>query len=94
MSLIAALIERQFGTSQIILSQCYANTGSNPTVAASVVDFLTLHYTSNASIVHGNGFDTVPSNYITAIQANFLSNTSKNNLDIGDAGLCPYITGR
>jgi len=38
------------GTSQIIVSQCYVAHGDTPTVAASVVDFLNLHYASNASI--------------------------------------------
>lgn len=80
------------GTSQIILSQCYAD----PTVASNVQSFLNNHYTSssNASVVHGNGFDTVPSGFQTAISANFLSNSSKNNLDIGDAVACAPINGR
>ncbi|WP_241288727.1 substrate-binding domain-containing protein [Burkholderia stabilis] len=80
------------GTSQIILSQCYAN----PAVTSNVQSFLNNHYTnaSYASVVHGNGFDTVPSGFKTAISANFLSNTSGNNLDIGDAGTCALYTGR
>ncbi|RKP52475.1 substrate-binding domain-containing protein [Trinickia fusca] len=74
------------GTSQIILSQCYANAG----VTQAVQDFLNAHYNNAnyASIVHGNGFDTVPSNFQTAIVANFLSNTSQNFLDIGDSSVC------
>ncbi|HEY4349941.1 MAG TPA: substrate-binding domain-containing protein, partial [Paraburkholderia sp.] len=55
------------GTSQIIVSQCYANHGNTPTVAASVVDFLHLHYASNGAILNGNGFDVVPSAFATAI---------------------------
>ncbi|HDR9583598.1 TPA: substrate-binding domain-containing protein [Burkholderia stabilis] len=80
------------GTSQIILSQCYANSA----VTSNVQSFLNNHYTAAnyASIVHGNGFDTVPSNFRTAISANFLSNTSGNNLDIGDASVCTFVTGR
>ncbi|RQR62356.1 phosphate ABC transporter substrate-binding protein [Burkholderia sp. Bp9126] len=80
------------GTSQIILSQCYANA----TVTSAVQNFLNSHYTnaSFASIVHGNGFDTVPSNFRSAISANFLSNTSGNGLDIGDASTCALVTGR
>ncbi|WP_105131587.1 substrate-binding domain-containing protein [Burkholderia sp. BE12] len=80
------------GTSQIILSQCYAN----PSVTSNVQSFLNNHYTnaSYASVVHGNGFDTVPSSFKTAISANFLSNTSGNNLDIGDASACAFVTGR
>ncbi|MBY4724848.1 MULTISPECIES: substrate-binding domain-containing protein [Burkholderia] len=80
------------GTSQIILSQCYAN----PTVTSNVQSFLNNHYTNSsyASVVHGNGFDTVPSSFQTAISANFLSNTSGNNLDFGDASACATINGR
>ena len=60
------------------------------TVSTAVHDYLTNHYTnpSFASIVHGNGFDTVPAAYVTQIQADFLSNTSGLNLDIGNATVC------
>ncbi|WP_322066255.1 substrate-binding domain-containing protein [Burkholderia ubonensis] len=81
------------GTSQIILSQCYADAS----VKTAVHDFLNSHYTnaSFASIVHGNGFDTVPSNYQTAISIDFLSNTSGFKLDIGNASVCTgTVTGR
>ncbi|WGY71620.1 substrate-binding domain-containing protein [Burkholderia cepacia] len=81
------------GTSQIILSQCYKDA----TVKTAVHDFLNNHYTnaSFASIVHGNGFDTVPSNYQTAISNDFLSNTSTWNLDIGNASVCTgTVVGR
>ncbi|RQS14686.1 phosphate ABC transporter substrate-binding protein [Burkholderia sp. Bp9002] len=80
------------GTSQIILSQCYANAS----VTSAVQSFLNSHYTnaSFASIVHGNGFDTVPSNFRTAIVADFLSNTSGYGLDIGNASNCALYTGR
>ncbi|PTB22441.1 phosphate ABC transporter substrate-binding protein [Trinickia symbiotica] len=80
------------GTSQIIVSQCYQNHNNNPTVANSVIDFLNLHYTSNASILHGNGFDSVPSSFITAIQADFLGNSSGLGLDIGDTSVCTGTT--
>ncbi|WP_434115629.1 substrate-binding domain-containing protein [Paraburkholderia caffeinilytica] len=81
------------GTSQIILSQCYAAS----TVKTAVHDFLNDHYTnaSFASIVHGNGFDTVPSTYQTAISNDFLSNASTFNLDIGNTSVCTgTVTGR
>ncbi|KVD47173.1 phosphate ABC transporter substrate-binding protein [Burkholderia sp. ABCPW 11] len=81
------------GTSQIILSQCYKDA----TVKTAVHDFLNSHYTnaSFAAIVHGNGFDTVPSNYQTAISNDFLSNASGFNLDIGNASVCTgTVVGR
>ena len=73
------------GTSQIILSQCYANAA----VKTNVHDFLNNHFTnaSYASVVHGNGFDTVPSSYQTAISNDFLSNASGYNLDIGNTSV-------
>ncbi|WP_341772075.1 substrate-binding domain-containing protein [Burkholderia anthina] len=81
------------GMSQIILSQCYAD----PNVKTAVHDFLNAHFTnaSFASIVHGNGFDTVPSIYQTAISNDFLSNANTWNLDIGNTSVCTgTVTGR
>ncbi|WP_017775088.1 substrate-binding domain-containing protein [Paraburkholderia kururiensis] len=81
------------GTSQIILSQCYASSA----VTTAVEDYLNNHYNnaSYASIVHGNGFDTVPSNYATAITNDFLSNASGFNLNIGNTSVCTgSVTGR
>ncbi|WP_174986823.1 substrate-binding domain-containing protein [Burkholderia lata] len=74
------------GTSQIILSQCYASAA----VTLAVHDFLNYHYTnaSYASVIRGNGFDIVPSSLRTAISANFLSNSSTNFLDIGNPDVC------
>ncbi|AZQ56012.1 substrate-binding domain-containing protein [Burkholderia cenocepacia] len=74
------------GTSQIILSQCYSNAAAG----TAVHDFLNNHYTnaSYASVIHGNGFDVVPSSFQTAISANFLSNSSNNFLDINDSSVC------
>ncbi|CAB3643650.1 Alkaline phosphatase L [Paraburkholderia sediminicola] len=83
------------GTSQIIVSQCYANHSNSPTVNASVVDFLNLHYNnaSNAAILHGNGFDTVPSSYASAITTDFLTGT-RANLNIGNSTICGAVAGR
>ncbi|KAG8148902.1 substrate-binding domain-containing protein [Burkholderia catarinensis] len=81
------------GTSQIILSQCY----KDPNVTKALHDFLNDHYTNTsfASIVHGNGFGTIPSNFQTAISSDFLSNTSGYNLDIGNTSVCAgTVTGR
>ncbi len=74
------------GTSQVIVSQCYAN----PAVATALHDFLNDHYTNPtfASIIHGNGFDTVPANFEQAIADDFLSNASHNFLDIGNPDIC------
>ncbi|MDQ7979713.1 substrate-binding domain-containing protein [Paraburkholderia sp. SARCC-3016] len=81
------------GTSQIIVSQCYANHGNTPSVTASVVDFLTQHYSaSNATLLHNNGFDSVPSGFLTAITNDFL--TSTNTLGIGNSTKCGAIAGR
>ncbi|WP_408463668.1 substrate-binding domain-containing protein [Paraburkholderia fungorum] len=84
------------GTSQIIVSQCYANHSNSPTVNASVVDFLNLHYNnaSNAAILHGNGFDTVPTNYASAITTDFLTTVKGQTLNIGNASVCGAVAGR
>jgi phosphate transport system substrate-binding protein len=83
------------GTSQILLSQCYATLPQTNTV----LNFLTDHYSmaSNASIINGNGFATVPAAYATAISNDFLSNTSGYNLNIAQGkvtGSCSSFTGR
>ncbi|MEK7918650.1 phosphate ABC transporter substrate-binding protein, partial [Burkholderia contaminans] len=81
------------GMSYIILSQCYAD----PAVGTAMHDFLTAHYTnaSFASIIHGNGFDTVPANFQTAISNEFLSNARTWNLDIGNTSVCTgTVVGR
>ena len=77
------------GTSQIIISQCYTSSA----VTSAIHDFLTAHYTNAtfASIVRGNGFDVIPSFYQRAIQADFLSNASGFNLDIGNAAACASL---
>jgi hypothetical protein len=60
-----------------------------------VHDYLSNHYTNPSfpSIVHGNRFDAVPSAYVIQIQADFLSNTSGLDLDIGNATVCA-VKGR
>ncbi|CAB3748148.1 substrate-binding domain-containing protein [Paraburkholderia solisilvae] len=81
------------GTSQIIVSQCYANHGNTPSVAGSVVDFLTQHYSAaNATLLHNNGFDSVPTTFLTAITNDFLTTT--NALGIGNTTKCGAIAGR
>ena len=83
------------GTSQILLSQCYAD----PNVASTVVNFLTAHY-QNASyqtIVHGNGFDTVPVSYLVEIDNVFLTNAHGFKLKIATGktvGPCLSYVGR
>lgn len=84
------------GTSQIIVSQCYAS----PAVTSAVLGFLNDHYTSASfqAIVLGNGFNTVPSNFQASIVNDFLSASSRNNpttLNIGNATVCKTpIAGR
>jgi phosphate transport system substrate-binding protein len=80
------------GTSQMLLSQCYADTNAKTTV----LNFLTNHYqtASYASIIHGNGFDTVPSAYSTQIINDFVSvprGASITTLNIGNTTVCAGI---
>jgi phosphate transport system substrate-binding protein len=84
------------GTSQIIVSQCYASRGDAPSVAASVVSFLAQHYSaSNVTLLHGNGFDSVPVIFVTAITDDFLTDSSTNGSNnIGNETKCGTIVGR
>jgi phosphate transport system substrate-binding protein len=79
------------GTSEIIVSQCYADA----TAASSLVSFLKTHYNSNAAILDGNGFAVVPPSFVTEIGNDFLSNANSFNLDIGNTSVCTgTVTGR
>ncbi|WLE63275.1 substrate-binding domain-containing protein [Burkholderia plantarii] len=81
------------GTSQIIVSQCY----KDPNVTSAVSIFLSTHYTNSgfAAIIHGNGFDTVPSSYLSAIQSDFLGSGNSLNLNIGNGNVCTgSVAGR
>jgi ABC-type phosphate transport system substrate-binding protein len=79
------------GTSQIIVSQCYANS----TVASDVVSFLSDHYTNPEfiSVVRNNGFD-IPTAFVTAIQGDFLEASRGNTLNIGNTTVCTAGKGR
>jgi len=89
------------GTTNIILSQCYANPApaTTPSPTAAVIDFLTTHYSSaaNAAIINGNGFTTVPASYTTQITNDFLAppKGSTTTLNIGNSNVCKgTVTGR
>lgn len=59
-----------------------------------VVNFLNDHYSNAAysSVVNGNGFD-LPTAYVSAIEADFLSNSSGLNLNINGSE-CTAGSGR
>ncbi|WDD91354.1 substrate-binding domain-containing protein [Burkholderia sp. FERM BP-3421] len=75
------------GTSNIVVSQCYTN---KRVIQSKLVSFLTNHYTnaSFASIVNGNGFDTVPASFSSLIASDILSNGNGLNLNIGNTTAC------
>jgi len=80
------------GTSQILLSQCYADAN----VKSTILNFLTAHYVnaSYAAILHSYGFDTVPENYAMQIANDFISvprNWTINTLNIGNSTVCAGI---
>ncbi|MBI0329114.1 substrate-binding domain-containing protein [Burkholderia plantarii] len=80
------------GTSQVILSQCY----KDPNVTQAIAVFLATHYTNPdfVQFIHGNGFDTVASSYLTAIQNDFLSASSL-NLNFDNGNVCKgSVVGR
>lgn len=72
-----------------IFGQCYKDAA----VATAVRNFLTTHYSNPgnnvATVAHS--FTPVPNNWKTAVTANFITNTSGNNLDINNANACNGI---
>jgi ABC-type phosphate transport system substrate-binding protein len=74
------------GYTTLDLSTCY----SDPTVGTALKTFLTDLYTNKSfeAITKNNGFTALPAAFITAIKADFLSNTSGYALDIGDTAVC------
>jgi phosphate transport system substrate-binding protein len=80
------------GTSNIIVSQCYKTLS----IRNAMHTFLNDHYnnTTFQSIVNGNGFDTVPTDFQTAINRDILANNStptKLNIDLNDTTVCAGI---
>jgi ABC-type phosphate transport system substrate-binding protein len=78
-------------------AQCYQNAN----IKASVIAFLKLHYSTNAtyaSIINNNGFvalaGTQAKAFAPVITANILANTKKWNDDIGDTTACKGLAGR
>jgi len=70
----------------LIIGQCYKDAA----VATDVRNFLTTHYSNpgnNAATV-AHSFTPVPTNWKAAVTANFITNTSGNNLDINNANAC------
>ncbi|WP_336354643.1 substrate-binding domain-containing protein [Pseudomonas granadensis] len=72
-----------------IFGQCYKDAA----VAADVKAFLTTHYSvpGNNAAVQAHKFVAVPSAWKTAVTANFITNSSGNNLDINNASVCNAI---
>ncbi|WP_085582256.1 MULTISPECIES: substrate-binding domain-containing protein [unclassified Pseudomonas] len=69
-----------------VFGQCYKDAS----VANDVRSFLTTHYSNpgnNAATV-AHSFTPVPTNWKAAVTANFITNTSGNNLDINNASVC------
>ena len=62
-------------------------------MAADVKAFLTTHYSNpgNNTATQAHKFVAVPNAWKTAVTANFITNTSGNNLDINNASVCNAI---
>lgn len=69
-----------------IFGQCYKDAA----VAADVRAFLTTHYSSpgNNVATAAHNFIPVPVTWKNAVTANFITNTSGNNLDINNTNVC------
>jgi ABC-type phosphate transport system substrate-binding protein len=84
------------GYTYLLLSQCYKVAK----VSTGIQEFLRDQY-NNANfftVINNNGFVQVPNtgvaDFVTAINADFLSNTSGFNLNFGNAAACTGHTGR
>ena len=84
------------GYTTMDLSTCYANKQAG----TAINGFLTAQYNNTAytTIIKNNGFVPLPnsgaSKYVTAVVNNFLSNTSKHNLNIDNTTTCASYPGR
>ena len=69
-----------------IFGQCYKDAA----VAADVRAFLTTHYSTpgNNAATNAHNFIPVPVTWKNEVTANFITNTSGNNLDINNASIC------
>jgi len=78
------------GYTTLDLSSCYAD----PTVGTALNTFLTDIYTNKTfeTFTKNNGFTALPAAFITAIKADFLTNTSGYNLNIDNATTCAGYT--
>ena len=72
-----------------IFGQCYKDAA----VAADVKAFLTTHYSipGNNAATQAHKFVAVPNAWKNAVTANFITNTSGNNLDINNTTVCNTI---
>jgi len=72
-----------------IFGQCYKDAA----VAADVKAFLTKHYSipGNNAATQAHKFVAVPDSWKNAVTANFITNTSGNNLDINNTTVCNTI---
>ncbi len=77
-------------------AQCYQNAA----VQTSLLNYLSLHYSTNATynaIIHNNGFVAISSSgakaFVGAITGGILSNTKKWNDNIGNTGVCKSVGG-
>ncbi|MGY2439853.1 substrate-binding domain-containing protein [Pseudomonas sp. SDO52101_S400] len=72
-----------------IFGQCYKDAA----VAADVKAFLTTHYSNpgNNTATSAHGFIPVPTGWKNAVTANFITNSSGNNLDINNANACNTV---
>ena len=84
------------GYTTMDLSTCYASKQAG----TAINGFLTAQYNNTAytTIIKNNGFVPLPnsgaSKYVTAVVNNFLSNTSKHNLNIDNTTTCASYAGR
>ena len=78
------------GYTNMLFAQCYADNN----VATELLAFLTAHVNGTYQTQETNaGFNPLPTGFVTAIQKDFITNTSKYNLNIQNPAECKSATG-
>lgn len=75
--------------SNLIIGQCYRDAN----LANQIRNFLTTHYSQpgNNAAVQAHKFVAMPLSWKNAVTANFITNTTGNNLDINNPAVCNGI---
>lgn len=86
------------GVTNLIFSQCYADTAASGDLS-KIKGLLARHYNavpanSNDADISAHSLIPLPGGWKTAVRNNFVTNSTGNNLDIGNVNACNQVDGR